>query len=250
MNKEEIMLRKRFVDLSNMAYQKGIPFFTDFLSMNELNILYTTRAEELAVSYSTFGGYEFAERQMSMFVPDALFYNVEYPLKVLKVYPKYPKFAQKLEHRDYLGALIHLGVDRSVIGDIILNNDNAYIVCHEKIAQFFCDELIQIKHTAVETVISQLPEEITKPDLQEIKGTVSSLRADSVVSLALHQSRNSILDLFKSQKIFVNGKLIESNSFILKEDDIISVRGFGRFIFKSVLNKTKKDRLYILLLKY
>ena len=249
MEKEQLF-EKRMIELSKNAYYRGILTFSDFLDLNELHKLHSLPFKQYGVKVETFGGHAFAERQMAMFVPDALFYNVEYPLKVLKIYPEYPKFAQKLEHRDYLGALIHLGVDRSVIGDIILNNDNAYIVCHEKIAQFFCDELIQIKHTAVKTVISQLPEEITKPDLQEIKGTVSSLRADSVVSLALHQSRNSILDLFKSQKIFVNGKLIESNSFILKEDDIISVRGFGRFIFKSVLNKTKKDRLYILLLKY
>lgn len=250
MNKEEQMLRKRFIDLSNIAYNRGIPVFTDFLSMNELSILNTTKANDLATTYYSFGGYDFAERQMAMFAPDALFTDSRYPIISLKVKAKYPKFAQELSHRDYLGAMIHLGVDRSRIGDIIVKDKEGYIFCHEKMAQFFCDELTQIKHTAVETTICDIPSEISKPDLQEIKGTVSSLRVDSIVALAIHQSRSSILDLFKTQKIFINGKITESNSQLLKEEDVLTIRGYGRFIFKGILSTTKKDRLYILLLKY
>lgn len=250
MNKEELMLRKRFIDLSNIAYQRNIPVFTDFLSMNELSILHTTKKSELAVTYCTFGGYEYAERQMAMFVPDALFYEVEYPITVLRIQAKYPKFAQELTHRDYLGAMVHLGIDRGIIGDIIVKEKEAYVFCQEKMTHFFCEELTRIKHTEVEVAVTDIPEEISKPQLQEIKGTVSSLRTDSIVALAIHQSRNSILQLFKAQKIFVNGKLTESNSYLLKEDDVLTIRGYGRYVFKEVLSTTKKERLYILLQKY
>lgn len=252
MNREEQMIRKRFVDLSHIAYSRGIPMFTDFLSMNEISILNTTKANDLATTYYTFGGYDFAERQMAMFVPDALFKDRQYPIVSLKIQAKYPKFAQEITHRDYLGAMIHLGVDRSRIGDIIVKDKGkeGYVFCHEKMAQFFCDELTQIKHTAVETVVCDLPDEISKPDLQEIKGTVSSLRVDSITALAIHQSRSSISELFKEQKIFINGRLAKTNSQLLKEDDILTIRGYGRFVFKEILSTTKKDRLYVLLLKY
>ncbi len=250
MDKDEILIKKRFIDLSKMSYQKGISLFTDFLSMNELSILHNTKSSELSAAYCTFGGYEFAERQMAMFVPDALFYDMPYPITVLQIMAKYPKFAQELSHRDYLGAVIHLGVDRCKIGDIVVREKEAYIFCHEKMAQFFCDELTQIKHTAVDTVVCDVPKEISKPDFAELTGTVSSLRADSIAALALHRSRSSIQDLFKMQKIFVNGKIIESGSYIMKEEDILTVRGFGRFIFKEVINITKKDRLHILILQF
>jgi len=250
MNKEEMMLRKRFIDLSNVSYNRGIPVFTDFLSMNELSILNTTKASELPTKYVTFGGYEFAERQMAMFVPDALFYEVDYPISIINIYPKYAKFAQPLGHRDYLGALVHLGVDRCKIGDIIVLSKGAYVFCDEKMADFFCNELTQIKHTVVEVVKCDLPDEISKPSFSEIKGTVSSLRIDAVISFVTHQSRNSVLELFRAQKIFVNGRLITSNSMTVKEDDIITVRGVGKYIFKEVLNVTKKDRLNVLILKY
>lgn len=250
MKKEELVLKNRFLELSRMAYQKGIPIFTDFLAMNELSILNNIKADELSTKYYMFGGYEFAERQMAVFVSDALFYEKHYPIATLNVKVKYPKFAQQLSHRDYLGALVHTGVDRCKIGDIIVKENQGYIFCHEKIAQFFCDELTQIKHTAVEVSVCDVPDELEKPNFTEIKGTVSSLRADSIVALAIKQSRNSTLELFRLQKIFINGRLTENTSSILKEDDILTVRGYGRFIFKEILGKTKKDRFYILLLKY
>lgn len=250
MNKEETLLKKRLLDLSNMSYQRGIPVFTDFLSMNELSILHNLKSQELPTTYSTFGGYEFAERQMAMFVTDALFNDVPYPIATLAVRPKHPKFAQALSHRDYLGAMTNLGVERSKIGDIIVTEKEGYIFCQEKIAPFFCEELTQIKNTAVETFLCSVPDEIAKPEFTDIKATVSSLRVDCIVAMAVRKSRNSIAELFKSQKIFVNGKLILSGSHLLKENDIITVRGYGRFVFKEVLNVTKKDRLYILIQKY
>lgn len=250
MNKEELLLRKRFIELSKLSFNRGIPIFTDFLSMNELSILNTTKASELSTKYETFGGYEFAERQMAMFVPDALFYETEYPISIIKIYPKYVKYAQVLGHRDYLGSLMHLGVDRGKIGDIVVSEKDAYVFCDEKLAEFFCNELTQIKHTVVEAVECKLPLEILKPSFVEITGTVSSLRIDAIVSFITKQSRNSVLELFRTQKVFVNGKLVESNSMNVKEEDIITVRGAGKFIFKEVINVTKKDRLNILMLKY
>ena len=95
MQKEELMLQKRLIELSKIAYQRGIVTYSDFLNLNELNILHTTPKSELYSNYETFGGYEFSERQMAVFLPDALCYEKNYPISVLKIEPLQKKFSEK-----------------------------------------------------------------------------------------------------------------------------------------------------------
>ncbi len=115
MNKEELMLRKRLIELSNQAYQRDIVTFSDFLNLNELNILHTTPKDQFPVAYETYGGYDTAERQMVAFLPDALCYEYFYPMKTVIIEPLNLNFSESLTHRDYLGALMNLGIERSQI---------------------------------------------------------------------------------------------------------------------------------------
>lgn len=261
MNKEEVLFRRRIQDLANTSYSRSIPIFTDFLTMNEISILHSMSAELAGVRYELYGGYELAERQMAMFVPDVLFdWNKEYPMTTLKIEPIHRKFAEKLSHRDYLGSLLGLGIERCKIGDIILADDCddsvasrssscAYVFCCNKMADFLLKELIKVRHTQVHVSVTQ---EDVSPNIhfKEIKGSVASLRADAVIAFICKLSRSSVITLFQSQKVFVNGKLTESNSHLLKEGDVISVRGYGKFIFEEVLSMTKKERYYVLVKIY
>lgn len=249
MNKEEVLFQKRIQDLAQAAFQKDKVLFTDFLSMNELSILHTMEKSFPGVRFETYGGYEFAERQMARFVPDALFYQVDYPIVLLKISPLNKKFAEELTHRDYLGALLNLGIERGKLGDIIAKEDAAYVYCHDSLADFFKKELTRIKHTIVKV---EEADDLIDQELKfvEIKNTVASLRADNIVALACGQSRTSTLNLFRAQKVFINARLTESNSRLLKEGDIISVRGYGRFVFQEVISTTKKGRYYICIHKY
>ena len=120
MNKEESMLQKRLVELSRLAYNRGIVIFSDFLNLNELNILHTTPKDMFLSQYKTYGGYDLSERQMAVFLPDALYYDYEYPIQIIEVTPSSKRFAENLTHRDYLGALMNLGIERSKVGDIIV----------------------------------------------------------------------------------------------------------------------------------
>lgn len=244
MNREEALFQKRLQDLAMTAYQKDRIVFTDFLSMNELSILNSMTNIFFGVRCETFGGYELAERQMAKFVPDALFYHCDYPISILKITPVHKKFSDMLSHRDYLGALLNLGVERSKIGDIVVKDKEGYVYVHQNIAPFFVEALQKVKHTIVQVTLC---EQIIEPELQfqQIKGTVASLRADSILSVACGQSRSSILSLFEGKKVFVNSRLTESNSTLLKEGDVLSVRGIGRFIFDGVLSVTKKERYYV-----
>ena len=245
MQKEELMLQKRLIELSRLSYQRGIVTFSDFLNLNELNILHTIPKAELCTGYVTFGGYEYSERQMVAFLPDALCYNYEYPISILKISPLQKKFSEQLSHRDYLGAILNLGIERCKLGDILVEEDCAILFAHKSLEPFLIDELNRIRHTSVITTCEDIEEFHYMPKLKEIHGTVSSLRLDSLLALAFSSSRSKLVAFIEGGKVFVNGKLITSNGYQIKENDIISVRGLGRFRYRETLSQTKKGRYYV-----
>lgn len=250
MNKEETMLKKRLIDLSNQAFQRDIVTFSDFLNLNELNILHTTPKNEYAARYETFGGYDLSERQMVAFLPDALYYEYEYPLQAVEIRPVNHKFAEKLTHRDYLGALMNLGLERSKFGDVLVEDDRAVVFVCEEISGFVVENLTQVRHTVVTGSLREISEISYAPKFQELKGTVASVRLDTVLSVAYPMSRSKLTAYIEGGKVFVNGKLITSNGYRLKPGDIISVRGMGRVQYGDILSETKKGRCFVTVKKY
>ena len=257
MEKEETLLRKRFIELANTAYQRGIAAYSDFLNLNELNILHTTPKELFPVPYRTFGGYSHSERQMVAFLPDAFSLYMEeaeinqmYPMKILKITPVHAKFAEELGHRDYLGALLNLGIERTKIGDILVQEKVAYVFVHESMADYLVNELVKVRHTVVLPSVETATDFIYEPKFEIIRGTVSSVRLDVLLSLSFQSSRSKLTPLIEGGKVYVNGKNITSNAYRVKNDDIISVRGMGRFQFKGIVSKKKKGRYCIELYKY
>lgn len=258
MQKEEQLLEKRFIELSQLAYHRDIVTFSDFLNLNELNILHTLPKDSLYTRYITFGGYELAERQIAAFIPDALslreekdmYTYFEPEIRVLQISPLHAKYAEALNHRDYLGAILNLGIDRSKTGDILINDGKAVMFVKPKMCQFLTEELTRIRHTIVMTEELPLQNFEYQPHFQEIKGTVASVRLDSLLSIAFSSSRSSLVGLIEGGKVFVNGKLITSNGYQVKEGDVISVRGMGKFQFCETLSRTKKNRIYVKINKY
>ncbi len=250
MNKEEVMLQERLIELSNRAYRRDIVFFSDFLNLNELNILHVTPKNMFPSRYETYGGYDLAERQMVAFLPDALYYDYQYPMQVIEISPVNMKFAEALTHRDYLGSLMNLGIERSKMGDIIMEDGKALIFVKEEIADYIMQSLTRVRHTTVTTNYVSAQSVDYEPRYEELKGTVASIRLDTVLAVAYPLSRSKLTEYIESGKVFVNGKLITSNGYHLKEKDIISVRGMGRSSYMQVLSETKKGRYMILIRKY
>ena len=248
--KEESMLQKRLVELSRLAYNRGIVIFSDFLNLNELNILHTTPKDMFLSQYKTYGGYDLSERQMAVFLPDALYYDYEYPIQIIEVTPSSKRFAEDLTHRDYLGALMNLGIERSKVGDIIVEDQKGLIFVKEELAEYIADNLTVVRHTNVNTSIGKGVKVDYEPRFEELKGTVSSIRLDSVLALAYPLSRSKITAQIEAGKVFVNGKLITSNGYRLKDNDIISVRKMGRIAYDGILSETKKGRYLISVRKY
>lgn len=249
--KEEELLEKRILELANAAYYRKVCMYTDFLNLNEQNIFFTKVMPIVPeIKYSSWGGYNNAERTIFCFCSDDAFSEPNYPLHIIKIAPINSKFSDSLTHRDYLGALLHLGIERNKIGDIIINDNIAYVFLHEYIKDFVIDELRKVKHTYITC------EEITdlnfkiEPTLKEITGFVASVRLDAVLSIAFKESRTKLAGYIRSKKVFINSKLVENNSYMLKERDVISVRGMGKFIFQGTTKQSKKGRYCITVQKY
>ena len=249
MEKDDFFL-KRIRELANLSYQRDIVTFSDFLNLNEQNMVSSLKRQFPQIVMEIFGGYENAERQMVAFHPDALAFTWEYPIDCLKIEPKAIKFSENLSHRDYMGALLNLGVDRSVIGDIIVQEKAAWFFCQSKMTEFFLENLCRVRHTNILITKVNDPEEFPHPNLESINGTCASVRLDSLIALAFKASRSSMVSYIESGQVFVNGKLITSNGYEPKEGDIVSVRGKGRFIFDGVSHQTKKGRCGVHILLY
>lgn len=231
-------------DLSKKAGTACRYTFTGFLSLDELSIL--NQNKKALGCYTLFGGAENSERVIARFGdPDDFGYLQGFPIAIIKAEPLLKKFADSLSHRDFLGAIMNLGIERKNIGDIIVNNSVAYIFVIDKMAQYILENLTKVKHTVIKT---SLVEDIPEGELYKTENCsfiVSSLRLDCIIAAVYNLSRNQTNEIFSSKKVFVNGKLTENTSHLIKENDIISVRGFGRFIFISTGGTSKKGRTYI-----
>lgn len=243
MNKEELLLTKRFLDLSRQAQHKGIVTFSEFLNLNELNI-FNQIVPELFCSYELSGGYEFSERQMVAFIPDALSVFV-YPIVCLKIQPKNKKFTDQLNHRDVLGSIMNLGIERGKIGDILMDHPDAYVFCSEHIAVYLSSELTRIKHTSVKMTQMESIDLNIQPDILKKDGIIASNRLDCVIACMLNLSRKDASLLIKKGSVFVYNKEITNTSAACKINDLISIRSYGRFRFVGEINETKKGRIKI-----
>lgn len=150
------------------AQRKGIVCFSDFLTLNEQNIL-NSCAGSLGITYELSGGCFYAERQIAAFLPDALYYEWSYPIKCIEIAPAYPKFADTISHRDVLGALMNLGIAREKLGDILIKDNKAYLFVKREIADYIAEELQQVCHTIVHCVLEEPSAMAVEPELKEFE---------------------------------------------------------------------------------
>lgn len=244
MTKEEQMLLKHFEDLSERAYFQNRPCFSDFLDMNAQSLL--LNYFHGSIPPLLYGGYELAERKLAMFSE----IKADYPVCWLEIAPLYPKYAENLGHRDYLGSILGLGLERNCIGDILIDGPVARVLCLERVKDFILHELRQIRRTSVTVSLIDLPDALAKPEFEIIHGSVSSVRLDAVISLAYRLSRSQSCSLIENGQVYINSRLNTSNGANLKDGDIISVRHKGKFIFVDSKNKSKKNKYIIEVHKY
>ncbi|MDE7299777.1 MAG: RNA-binding protein [Lachnospiraceae bacterium] len=259
--KEELIFARRLEELAKSAYYKNICVYTDFLNLNEISIFHRSKKDFPELPYSMYGGFEGAERVRLCFHGDAEGsgelvlseeQKEEYPISCIRIEPANIKFAENLTHRDYLGAILNLGLDRSTTGDILVREDAAYLYCDPVIGGFLLENLEKIRHTNVRLSRHEKsdPGDGTGCSFETIHATVASLRLDALVGAAFHSSRSSMAGLIPGGKVFVNGREALQGSLQIRPQDIVSVRGYGRFRLSEEGTRTKKGRINVTLEKY
>lgn len=200
--KETKLLEHRFIELSRIAFEREIVTYSDFLNLNDQNILHTLPKDKLYSRYVLFGGYDMAERQMAAFIPEALSLRygvsditpkeIDYPFCAVKIEPKNKRFSEDLTHRDFLGSILNLGIDRSKTGDILVTEDSALLFINKDLVSVVTEDLTRVRHTVIDSSVINLDRINYTPDFQQIKGTVSSVRLDSLLPLAFSSSRSKL----------------------------------------------------------
>ena len=240
------LLKKRFRELAEKSYNSGVYFFTDFLGLAEQALFAEIKPQISHVPYTAFGGEVGCERVMIRFGDEESFgYTDRFPIVCIKAEPVSQKFADKLTHRDFLGALLNLGIERSTLGDIPIVDNVGYIFAKEDIAPFIISELKRVKHTDVKlSVTENIPTGMLfRTERRKVQAVGE--RLDAIIAKLFSLSRSDASALFSKKLIFVDGRLCENTSYIPKRDEIISVRGHGRFIYLGYETTSKKGKLNI-----
>ena len=246
-DKELQQLRNRFRDLAEKSFQQNMFTFTPFLGLSEQDLFWQMEKELRYASYQFWGGDADTDRKVLRFgSPEELGYEEPFAVSCVHIHPLMEKFADELSHRDFLGALMNLGIDRGTLGDIRVGNKEAYLFCLENVASFICDNLFQVKHTRVQCDVLVKMADLPREEPVSITVQVASERIDTVLAKVYNQSRGNVLDWFRAGKVYVDGRLCENNSRLLKVGEAVNARGNGKFLYQGVRYETRKGKLSVL----
>ena len=250
---EERLLLARTLDKLELAQNRGVPSHTGFLSPHE-----RAAVEGLirACGYPRHlfsGGFADAERTVCAFLPDWLEgadwlagagYN---PIRAVRC----SWTGGKLTHRDFLGSILGLGLDREKVGDLLVGEGSCDVLTLEDVADFLLLHLDQAGR--VKLKVRAIPlEELSPPPVQvkAVRDTVSSLRLDAVSASGFSLSRGKAADLISSGKVQLNHQECLKPDRPVAEGDVISCRGLGKCVVKEVGGPSKKGRIMIGLERY
>ena len=243
--KELEQLKHRFSDLADRSWRQNLFTFTGFLSLAEQNALYEALGQNRR-DCRLYGGTQHAQRLMARFGdPEQIGYEEPFPIACVRIEPLSEKFADDFSHRDFLGAILNLGIDRSAIGDIFVEGKSAWAFCTQSMAPFLVENLERVRHSSVRCRLVTDPGQMPEPKLSYREESVASARCDSVISAVWNLSRSKSLELFRQKKVYVGGRLLENNSYLLKAGETVSVRGFGKFLFQGEKHTTRKGKLLV-----
>lgn len=233
----------RICELAERAQQSQSLVYTDFLNPAELKLTDIAINSYPALSYEAYGGYEGAERKIAAIYPTRCSWlEPEVELEAIKIEPKDKE--AKLGHRDYLGALINLGLKRKVLGDIQVRKTFAYAIVKKSISDFIKTNLTQVGSSTVNIDYINLDEVEKKEEkYKKMVITVASLRLDSVVARAFQLSRGAAANFIRQGRVKVDHRVQNSASFELEAGQLISVQGRGRCTVLQILGKTKRGRI-------
>lgn len=229
---------KRVYDQIDQMERQQRMIITPFFSPDQIRIVETICGKQ--TYYVKDGGYVGAERCRFAYMP----YEQEVTMPICILCASYSSAYGKLQHRDILGALMNLGIERELLGDLLVSEQDIHILCDREIANYLQCNLTKIKRTTVhfKVVEAELNYEANITYEQRI---VSSLRLDALVATLTKVSRSKAQMMIQAGLVKVDHVVLEQSAYLCDNNSAISIRGYGRFEFSKVVKKTKKDHFVI-----
>lgn len=227
---------------------------TGFWDLRQMSVAAPV-CRENSTRWAFYGGYPDAQRCVAIFFPDYvdlgstdadnfLKENDDYnPLCVVRL--SKDKFSQ-INHRDYLGAIMGLGIERSTVGDIAVGDTSCDVIVLKSMAPYIADNLTKAGRATLKGEILPVSELAVKAErFESRRETVASLRLDNLISAAFNLSRSAAVQAIKKGIVFVNSLQTEKPDFIVKQGDKTVLRGKGKIILEKVNGETKKGRISV-----
>ena len=242
---EQSELIKRISDLALRCDRNGCITYSTFFTPAECYLLETRKITIGETKLYLTGGREECERKVAFFLPyyleEADFEIGEY-IRAVKI----KSYFGKPGHRDYLGAILGLGIERDRIGDLLLFDDTAYVFCLSSVVSVLLQELEKVGRVSVKTeqiALSDVP--APEKRVKKISFTVKSLRLDAVAGDLFGVSRTTAAELIRLGAVTLNYSICEKVDAPVKEGDTLSVRGKGKGRIAQIGGRSRKDRLFV-----
>ena len=239
----------RLIDIADTV-DRGRPFaVSPFMSPFAVQIGMTIAAHMKTVECRSWGGYHEAERVKVAFIQAGWDGTADFGVTALSV--TWDGRYRLIGHRDVLGSLMGLGIERDVIGDIIMNGAGAQILADAKMADWIREHFVKV--AMVPVTVEEIPLSAVQPPKQEakvVRATVASLRLDAVGAAGFGISRSKMAAAVDGQKIQVNWQTAKGTSQAVKPGDVISYRGRGRIEIKELTGQSRKGRLGLVIERY
>ena len=231
-------------DVARLCDKYHTPKFSKFLDSREQALI-----SKNGISGTLFGGFQDAERKILGVFPDWQETDPSlFPIDILRVAKKCDG---ELSHRQYLGTVLSLGIERDKVGDIITDDDGAYIFLCSDISDFVKLNLTKVGRIGVFTEFTD-KESLKLPEkkFELIECVAASQRLDAVAAALLSKSRNEVKNLISDGRVFVNHFEVTKTDYTVDEGDLLSIRGFGRAVLFGIGSKTRSDRIHLSFKKY
>lgn len=257
-NEDDRLLVSKLLDKIEFVQKKNTIENTDFLDMHQKSTLEKVLKTLNYKNYVIYGGYENSERAVIIIYPEKLeavfennnfdYNNIVQTIRI--ILPN--EMRGKYSHRDYLGAIIKVGVKREKVGDILTSIDGADIIVNKEISKYLETSLAELTRFSKSNINIQKIDElnIEPPKTEMLNIIIPSMRMDSIVSEIIKTSRSKAIEIINEDRVFINGELATKNSKILKENDTVTIRGKGRFKIRNILSSTKRGNLILEVEKY
>lgn len=254
-DEDERLLVSKLLDKITLVDKQNKIQVTDFLSPVELRIVKDVLNLIDCKNYRIFGGVEDSDRNAIVIFPDKLevvFSDDKFDYNSIFSCIRITNCQENYEHKIYLGGCVKLGVKREKIGDIVVFEDGADIIVSKDVEKFLVTNLQglhRFKNSKIDVVnLNQITKKVQK--FKEMKIIVSSLRLDNVVAEVVGTSRNKAVELLKQERVFVNYKNETKATKLIVENDIITVRGKGKYVIDEIEGNTRSGRIVAVVKKF